>query len=122
MDWPISWQKVKDNGGFELFDLADYGLNLNDGTTQPTTDILTDIYAKVKENKIIYLKGTMDGFDGFIMGPIASFHVIDDELIYIYASSTATISGNVFNISVTLQVSGTGVIVKSYPTLWTPMD
>lgn len=59
MDWPISWQKVKDNGsGYEILDPADYGLGLDKGalTSVQGTLMLDDMALAIKSGKSIVLR------------------------------------------------------------------
>lgn len=61
MDWPISWQKVKDNGGgYEILDIADYGLGLDKGLDNEVqgTLMLDDMAEVIKSGKSIVVKVT----------------------------------------------------------------
>lgn len=60
MDWPISWQKVKDNGGYEILDISDYGLGLDKGLDNEVsgTLMLDDMAEVIKSGKSIVVKVT----------------------------------------------------------------
>ena len=60
MDWPISWQKVKDNGGYEILDISDYGLGLDKGLDNEVsgTLMLDDMAEVTKSGKSIAVKVT----------------------------------------------------------------
>ena len=75
MDWPISWQKVKESGSV-IFDIADYGLVLdpNNPETMKTTNvsIMSDVEQAVNDGKTVFLKidATKIGSDGYIVTPV----------------------------------------------------
>ena len=60
MDWPISWQKVKDNGGYEILDISDYGLGLDKGLDNEVSGalMLDDMAEVIKSGKSIVVKVT----------------------------------------------------------------
>lgn len=76
MDWPISWQKVKDSG-VAIFDIADYGLRL-DPINPVITDnvaIMYDVEKALNDGKTVYLKSdiTSMGFNGYAVLPITMY-------------------------------------------------
>lgn len=73
MDYPISWQKVKDSG-VVIFDIADYGLRL-DPINPVITDnvaIMYDVEKALNDGKTVYLSTdiTSMGFNGYAVLPI----------------------------------------------------
>lgn len=78
MEWPISWQKVKDSG-VAIFDIADYGLVLdpNKPETMQTTNvsILSDIEQALNDGKTVFLKvdTAKIGANGYAVGPIIGY-------------------------------------------------
>ena len=81
MDWPISWQKVKDNGSYEILDLKDYGVSI-DGSSDiievAGTQLLDDITQVVKSGKTIAVKMNLSvlmGTDADLLVPAISYTV-----------------------------------------------
>lgn len=68
MDWPISWQKVKDNGGgYEILDLEGYGIRIDgssDNIVVEGTQLLDDMTKVVKSGKTIAVKVKLSGLTG----------------------------------------------------------
>lgn len=88
MDWPISWQKVKDNaGGYEILDLEDYGITIDgssDNILVEGTKLLDDMTKVVKSGKTIVIKINLSALTG-----------MNDDLLCPAISYTIDEGGNV---------------------------
>ena len=85
MDWPISWQKVKDNGGgYEILDPVDYGLGFNEGASHSVqgTLMLDDMALVIKSGKSIVLRvalGETSGLDADTVLLPAVYYAFDQN-------------------------------------------
>ena len=114
MDWPISWQKVKDSGAV-IFDIADYGLVLdpNNPETMKTTNvaIMSDVEQASKDGKIVYVKADTNsiGFPAHVVCPI---------MMYSFGDS---VNGKLVEFSAVGYINGrtSGLLVIDVTSVWT---
>ena len=114
MDWPISWQKVKDSGAV-IFDIADYGLVLdpNNPETMKTTNvaIMSDVEQALKDGKIVYVKADTNsiGFPAHVGCPTMMYSVGD------------CVNGKLVEFSAVGYINGrtSGLLVIDVTSVWT---
>ena len=111
MDWPISWQKVKDNE-VAVFDIADYGLSL-DVVPVSTNNvaIMSDVEQALKDGKIVYVKADTNsiGFPAHVVCPI---------MMYSFGDS---VNGKLVEFSAVGYINGrtSGLLVTDVTSVWT---